>query len=92
MNRKQVIALIIAAANLIVMLLLPPLDVYSVAKSQLPVFGGFQFVWDPSSVINTGVLALAVMVVLVSTRASQGWSSSRPGRMEDGGSVIRMQR
>jgi len=78
MNRNQVIALIIAAANVALMLLFPPVDIYSIAKSQLPVFGGFQFVGgrDPQSVINTSVLALEVVVVLVN--AAIAWLLLKP--------------
>jgi len=80
MNRNQAIALAIAAANLAVILLFPPVDIYSVAKSQLPVFGGFQFAFgrDASVAVNNGVLALEVMVVLVN--AGIAWLLLQPRR------------
>lgn len=66
MNRSQVIALAIAAANLLLILLFPPFDQYSIANSKVPVFAGFNFAFAavPSSQINTGVLWLEVIVVL----------------------------
>jgi hypothetical protein len=69
MNRNQAIALAIAAANIVVMVLFPPFDVYSIATGQLPVFGGFDFYPNRNQymVVNTSVLALEFMVVMVNT-------------------------
>jgi hypothetical protein len=80
MNRNQAIALAIAAGNLVVMLLFPPVDVYSLAKSQLPVFGGFQYAFgrDPFTVVNSGMLALEAIVILVN--ASIAWLLLQPRR------------
>lgn len=65
-NRNQTIALAIAAANLLLVLLFPPFDQYSIANSKVPVFAGFNFVFGalPSSEVNTSVLWLEVIVVL----------------------------
>src|SRR5258706_9540027 len=67
MNRKQTIALIIAAANIILILLFPPFDVYSIANSNVPVFGGFDFYFKRGQfrVVNSSVLSLELFVVLV---------------------------
>ena len=69
MNRNQAIALGIAAANTVFILLFPPFDVYSIAKTPIPVFGGFDFIGNRTEfmVINTSVLVLEVAVVLINT-------------------------
>ena len=56
----------IAAVNLLVVLLFPPFDQYSIASSKVPVFAGFNFAFaaPPASQVNTGVLWLEVVVVL----------------------------
>jgi len=66
-NRYQLIALAVAASNLLLILLFPPVDQYSIAAAQLPVFAGFHFVLalPAKSQINTSVLWLEVMVVLI---------------------------
>lgn len=67
MNRKQTIALIIAAANIVLIMLFPPFDVYSIANSNVPVFGGFDFYFKRGQhrVVNSSVLSLELFVVLV---------------------------
>ena len=52
--------------NLLVVLLFPPFDQYSIASSKVPVFAGFNFALaaPPASQVNTGVLWLEVVVVL----------------------------
>ena len=69
MNRNQALVLAIAAANVIIILLFPPFDVYSIAASQLPVFGGFDFYFrrDQYMVVNTSMLVLELFVVLINT-------------------------
>ena len=56
----------IAAVNLLLVLLFPPFDQYSIASSKVPVFAGFNFAFaaPPASQVNTGVLWLEVVVVL----------------------------
>ena len=67
MNRNQKIALALVAANLLLILLFPPYDQYSIASSRLPVFAGFNFVFTapPHSEINSAVQALEAMVVVI---------------------------
>ena len=69
MNRNQAIALGVAAINIAFVLLFPPFDVYSIAKTPIPVFGGFDFILNRTQymVINTSVLVLEVAVVLINT-------------------------
>lgn len=67
MNRHQDIALRVAAVNLLLILLFPPFDQYSIATTQVPVFVGFNFAFTPLpySEINTAVLLLEAFVVLI---------------------------
>jgi len=57
----------LAAANLLLILLFPPYDQYSIASSRVPVFAGFNFALaaPPYSKINTAVLTLEATVVLI---------------------------
>lgn len=67
MNRNQKIALLVAAANLLALLLFPPVDQYSIATARLPVFAGFHFAFAPPPYgeVNSAVLLLEVFVVLI---------------------------
>ncbi len=67
MNRNQAIALAVAAANIILIMLFPPFDTYSLGKSQIPVFGGFYFYpqRDESMVLNSSLLFLELFVVAI---------------------------
>lgn len=67
MNRKQALALTVAGANVILILLFPPFDVYSIATTQLPVFGGFDFYFRRNQymVVNTSMLMLEILVLLI---------------------------
>jgi cytochrome c-type biogenesis protein CcmH/NrfF len=78
-NRNQTIALAAAAANLLLVLLFPPFDQYSIASSKVPVFAGFNFILAAPSVsqINTGVLWLETIVVLAN--AGIAWLLLRDG-------------
>lgn len=69
MNRNQKIALLVAVVNLLLILLFPPFDQYSIATARLPVFAGFHFVLTPLpySEINAAVLLLELFVVLINT-------------------------
>lgn len=73
MNRNQGMALAIAAANLLLILLFPPLDQYSIAAARLPVFAGFDFYFSKPQYteINSSLLLLEVFVVLIN--AGIGW-------------------
>jgi len=67
MNRNQAIALAFAAGNILLILLFPPFDAYSIAHSKVPVFTGFEFYPRHTSymVINLSLLYLEIMVVLI---------------------------
>lgn len=66
MNRGQRIALIIAAANLLLIGLFPPIDQYSIASAAVPIFAGFHFAFSipPRAEVNGDLLAIAALVVL----------------------------
>jgi hypothetical protein len=72
---------VIAGANLVVILLFPPFDQYSIVNSRVPMFAGFAFVNSPDqySVINTGVLMLEVLVVAINTAIAWLLLSGRAG-------------
>ena len=67
MRKNQVLALAIAAINLVFILLFPPFDAYSIASAQIPVFAGFSFYFSRSQymVVNSDLLFLEVFVVLI---------------------------
>ena len=67
MNRNQAIALAVAGANIVFIMLFPPFDIYSIATSKMPVFGGFDFTLNRNQymVVNTMVLWLELFVVLI---------------------------
>jgi hypothetical protein len=67
MSRNQILAIAIAAANIVFILLFPPFDAYSIANAQLPVFAGFNFYFshDQYMLVNTSVLLLELIVVLI---------------------------
>jgi hypothetical protein len=67
MNRNQAIALAIAGANVVLIMLFPPFDIYSIATSKMPVFGGFDFTLKRNQymVVNTSLLWLELFVVLI---------------------------
>jgi hypothetical protein len=72
-NRRQQIALAVAAVNLVLILLFPPFDQHSIAVSRAPEFAGFHFYFDKPQygVVNSGMLLLEVFVVLIN--AAIGW-------------------
>jgi hypothetical protein len=67
MNKNQALALIVAAANLCLILLFPPFDAFSVSNSRLPVFSGFEYYprQTANMVVNQSLLYLEIIVVLV---------------------------
>ena len=79
MHRNQYVAVAIAAANLLLILLFPPVDQYSIAASKLPIFAGFHFIlaMPSNSQINTSVLWLAITVILIN--AGIAWLLLRDG-------------
>jgi len=81
MNRNQTIALAITAVNIVLIMLFPPFDIYSVAVSKTPVFGGFHFTLNRTQdmVVNTGVLLLELFVVLINAGIAWLLLQSRKG-------------
>jgi hypothetical protein len=69
MNRNQAIALAVAAANVVLVLMFPPFDTYSLGKGQMPVFGGFYLYpsRNESMIVNSSLLFLEIFVVLINT-------------------------
>lgn len=69
MNRNQAIALAVAAANVVLILLFPPFDTYSLGTGQMPVFGGFYFYpgRNESMIVNSSLLFLEIFVILINT-------------------------
>jgi len=67
MNRNQAIALAFAAGNILLILMFPPFDTYSIANTKIPVFSGFEFYPQHTTgmVINLSLLYLEIIVVLI---------------------------
>ena len=67
MNKAQRIALLVAAANLALLLLFPPYDYVSLQRGNIPTFDGFYFAFGPhqNRMLNANFLALEVIVVLI---------------------------
>ncbi len=79
MNRNQWIAITAFAANLVLILLFPPVDEYSVA-SNVAIFGGFRFFLDVGryAEVNTSLFTLEAFVVLIN--AGIAWELLRDRR------------
>ena len=58
--------MLVAAANLVLVLLFPPYDYVSMLLGNVPTFDGFAFVFstEPHRIVNASFLALEVIVVL----------------------------
>lgn len=67
MNKYQAAALIIAAINLLLMLLFPPYDYLSNGYSNVPNFDGFLFVFGdhPNRTLNRNFLSIEIFIVLI---------------------------
>lgn len=67
MNRYRKVILIVAVANLLLILLFPPFDYAPPGKGQIPAFEGFDFAFSshPNRVVNSAFLYLEVLVVLI---------------------------
>jgi hypothetical protein len=91
MNRNQAIMLAIVAVNIVLILLFPPFDIYSIASSKVPTFGGFDFIFKRNQymVINNSVLYLELFVVLIN--AGIAWLLLRPPKSEVKGTRIKLQ-
>lgn len=79
MNRQQAIALCVAAANLILVIAFPPYDYLSLARGNVPTFGGFHFIGAPpaNALLNHNFLTLEIIVVLIN--AGIAWLLLRDG-------------
>ncbi len=79
MNRLQAIALCVVAANLALVLAFPPYDYLSLARGNIPTFGGFHFFGSPPlhGQINRDFLTLEIFVVLIN--AGIAWLLLRDG-------------
>lgn len=82
MNRHQSLALAIATVNLLLILLFPPFDQYSIASSKAPIFAGFHFAFLPPPLgeINVDLLALECLVVLVNAGIAVLLLRDRPAK------------
>lgn len=67
MNNRQRIALLVAVANLVLVLLFPPYDYVSLQRGNIPTFDGFYFAFGshPNRIVNANFLALEIIVVLI---------------------------
>ena len=67
MNKAQRIALLVALANLALLLIFQPYDYVSVQRGGIPTFDGFYFAFGShlNRVVNANFLALEVIVVLI---------------------------
>ena len=67
MNTSQRIALVVAVANLALLMIFPPYDYVSLQRANIPTFDGFHFAFGshPNSVMNADFLALELIVVAI---------------------------
>ena len=88
MNSAQRNALLVAAVNLLLVLLFPPYDYVSMLLGNVPTFDGFYFVFadEPHRVVNSSFFTLEVIVVLTNAciavlllRRPQGSAPRRSG-------------
>lgn len=79
MNRQQAIALCVAAVNLVLVIAFPPFDYLSLARGNVPTFGGFHFIGAPpaNALLNHNFLTLEIIVVLIN--AGIAWLLLREG-------------
>ena len=76
MNKYQALTILVAAVNLLAMLLFPPYD-YISPHNSVPNFDGFLFVFGehPARVLNKNFLAIEIFTVLIN--AAIGWVLQR---------------
>lgn len=84
MNTAQRIALLVAAANLLLVILFPPYDYVSMLLGNIPTFDGFYFVLagEPHRVINKSFLTLEIIVVLINACIAMLLLRSVPERQD----------
>lgn len=92
MNRLQAIALCVALANLALAVAFPPYDYLSLARGNIPTFGGFHFIGAPPAQgqLNANFLTLEVFVILIN--AGIAWLLLRTGTARAGRRISRGQR
>jgi hypothetical protein len=66
MNKYQVMTLVVAVVNLILVFLFPPFDYISPARGNIPTFEGFDMVFGehPNRAVNSSFLQLEAFVIL----------------------------
>src|ERR1700690_795602 len=69
MNRFQAVTALVAALNLLLMLLFPPYDYLGYTHNNVPNFDGFLFAFGdhPNCVVNNDFLSIQIFVVLINT-------------------------
>lgn len=67
MNKAQRIALVVAVANLLLLLIFQPYDYLSLQRGNIPTFDGFHLIFGSNlnRVVNENFLALEIIVVLI---------------------------
>jgi len=67
MNNRQKFALWVGAGNLVMLLLFPPVDTFSITDIKAPIFAGFHFAGtlNAHEIINGNMLFLEMAVLLV---------------------------
>lgn len=67
MSKAQKVVLALTAFNLLLILIFPPFDDYSITSSDIAIFGGFRFILTKAdnTAINTSFLFLEIAVVLI---------------------------
>jgi len=69
MNKYQAVTLIVAAINLLLMLLFPPYDYFSHTLNNVPTFSGFLFAFGnhTNCAVNNNFLAIEIFIVLINS-------------------------
>src|SRR5450759_524143 len=77
MNKYQAVTALVAALNLLLMLLFPPYDYLSYTHNNVPNFDGFLFAFGdhPNRVVNNDFLSIEIFTVLIN--ATIAWVLSR---------------
>ena len=94
MNNAQRIALLVAIANLALILLFQPYDYVSLQTGNIPTFDGFYYVFAPrhNHLPNTNFLALEVIVLLINAGITLLWLRAPVARQAHGPGGNRAQR
>lgn len=87
MNKQQLVVLVAAVANIVLLLLFPPFDYVSATRNNVPTFDGFQFFFADhgNSVQNWNFLQIELFVVLIN--ACIGWLLLRDRKAAADGKV-----